>query len=75
MNARTDLDAPSDMGPGVVAQGETPLHFAAICGDEEMITLMLDAGADKTIDSAKDETPLDFARAHNRPKTIIDMLK
>ena len=68
VRARTDVEGDSDMG--LVYQGETPLHFAAACGDEAMIQLLLDHGADKTTQTARDESPLDYARRYRRPQAI-----
>ncbi len=55
-------------------QGETPLHRAAAFGDEEVIQLLLDAGA--TVD-AKDmagDSPLAWASWHLRPASILRKL-
>lgn len=45
-----------DFGTKVI--GETPLHRAAAFGSEEMIELMVEAGADITATDAHGETPL-----------------
>jgi hypothetical protein len=45
----------------------TALHQAAITGDIEMARLLLGLGADPTIRSAWNATPLDSARRHGRP--------
>ena len=68
VNARTDVGGDSDMG--LIYQGETPLHFAAACGDEAMIQMLLDHGADTTARTATGETPLDYASRYQRPDTI-----
>jgi ankyrin repeat protein len=55
--------------------GETPLHYAAAYGDEEMIQAMLQAGADRRAVNAHGETPLDYADRHRRPRSVRDLLK
>lgn len=40
----------------------TPLHDAASRGRKDVVQLLLDAGADKTIKNNKGETPLDFTK-------------
>ncbi len=55
--------------------GETPLHYAAAYGDEEMIRLMLTAAADRTARNTHGESPLNYADRHRRPRTIRDLLK
>ncbi len=68
VRARTDVEGDSDVG--LVYQGETPLHFAAACGNESMIQLLLDHGADKAAQTARDESPFDYARRYRRPEAI-----
>jgi ankyrin repeat protein len=58
----------------VRTRGETPLHRAAAYASEETITLLLKAGADKTIRDANDDSPQSWASWHWRPKAIIDLL-
>ena len=55
--------------------GETPLHYAAAYGDEEMIQAMLLAGADRAAPNSHGETPLEYAGRHHRPRSIRDLLK
>ena len=72
VHATTFVDGTSD--EGLIYQGETPLHFAAACGDEEMIQLLLDHGADISKQTAKNETPLDYAKRYGRPESIQRLL-
>jgi ankyrin repeat protein len=58
----------------VRTRGETPLHRAAAYASEETIKFLLDAGADKTIRDANDDSPQTWASWHWRPKHIIDLL-
>ena len=74
VNHRTKYDGPSELNFGTF-WGETPLHVAAVRGDEEMIETLLAAGADKTIKTAKGETPLDQAERHQRPEQILQLLR
>lgn len=73
VNHRTKHDGPSELNFGAF-WGETPLHVAAVRGDEEMIETLL-AGADKTIKTAKGETPLDQAERHQRQEEILQLLQ
>lgn len=45
--------------------GWTPLHEAALHGHEEMIKLLLEFGANKTIKKDNGEIPLDVALQRN----------
>ncbi len=59
----------------ICVRGETPLHRAAIHGDEQMIQHLLDHGADPSIKDAHGESPLCWAsRARRQSKPILKML-
>jgi ankyrin repeat protein len=82
LNAGADpnLHAKSGMGTSmfdgnVKLWGETPLHYAAAYGDEEMIKAMLNAGADRKALNTHDETPVDYANRHQRPRNVRDLFK
>lgn len=74
VNHRTRDNGPSELNFGTF-WGETPLHVAAVRGDEEMIEVLLAGGADKTIKTTKGETPLDQAERHQRPEEILQLLR
>ncbi len=75
VNARTNVDEPSEAGRHLIVQGEIPLHFAAAYGQAEMIEVLLQAGANKKAKTAQGETPLDYAIRERRPKSILELLK
>src|SRR5262245_35864541 len=73
---RAGIGVATDMRDGgVKLWRETPLHYAAAYGDEEMVRAMLLAGADKQASNAHGETPLEYAGRHKRPRAIRDLLK
>ena len=74
VNAKTNQNISSDMEAGLVVQGETPLHFATNRGEAEMVQLLLRSGADEHAETALGETPLDYARKHQRSDAIIELL-
>ena len=41
--------------------GRTPLHYAADCGHNEAIRLMMEFGADTTVVDRQGKTPVDLA--------------
>lgn len=55
-------------------RGETPLHRAAAYASQEIVQLLLDAGADKTIRDANGDSPQSWASWHWRDKGLIDLL-
>ena len=54
--------------------GETALHRAAAYGDEAMIRLLLEHGADKQARDAHGDSPLSWASRHLRPGSILALL-
>lgn len=46
----------------------TPLHFAAVSGNEETVRALLDAGADPSLRNSNGQTPADVARLANHPE-------
>src|SRR5688572_4081299 len=55
-------------------RGETPLHRAAAFGEPEMITALIDAGADKSAKDAHGESPLTWASWHLRDNEVLKLL-
>lgn len=59
----------------VRTKGETPLHRAAAYADENMIRLLLEYGADKTLVDAHGDSPISWASIHLRPGNILKLLE
>jgi ankyrin repeat protein len=55
-------------------KGETPLHRAAAYGDENMIKILLEAGADPSTKDANGDTPISWASWHLRPSSVLSLL-
>jgi hypothetical protein len=55
-------------------KGETPLHRAAAFGSEEILRLLLDAGAKVDAKDANGDSPLSWASWHLRPAAVLRML-
>jgi ankyrin repeat protein len=55
-------------------KGETPLHRAAAFGDEEVIRLLLNAGAAIDAKDMHGDSPLSWASWYTRPTPILRML-
>ena len=74
-NARTVPGVPTDsfMRDSRTC-GETPLHRAAAYADGEIIELLLEAGADRTLRDAHGDSPLTWASRHLRPWAILHRL-
>ena len=54
--------------------GETPLHIAATSHDVELIQMLLNAGADKTLKNDLDDTPCCWAIRYLAPPEVIKLL-
>ncbi len=75
VNARTIPGIPTRcFMRDIRTRGETPLHRAAAYGDPEMISNLIQAGADKTARDAHGESPLTWASWHLRERQVIIML-
>lgn len=59
------------MAAGTPVIGETPLHWAAAYGSQEMIQLLIDAGADISATDAHGESPLTWYGRHQRTSQHI----
>ena len=72
-NVHTENRVDSETYGGAYVVGETPLHLAAAFGDEDMIHLLLEAGADPVAKDADGHTPrFYFARQQrNEPHVVI----
>ena len=55
-------------------KGETPLHRAAAFGDENMIKVLLEAGADPSVRDANGDTPISWGSWHLRPSGVLRLL-
>lgn len=55
-------------------RGETPLHRAAAFGSEEVIRLLLAAGASREARDAHGDSPLTWASWHLRPAAVLRLL-
>ncbi len=58
----------------VRTRGETPLHRAAAFGSPETISLLLTAGADKSLRDTNGDSPLSWASWHLRPGRVLFLL-
>lgn len=58
----------------VRTRGETPLHRAAAFGSAETISLLLEAGADKSYKDSNGDSPISWASWHLRPGSILALL-
>jgi ankyrin repeat protein len=58
----------------VRTRGETPLHRAAAFGNEEAITMLINANAQIDAKDDNGDTPLAWASWHLRPRSILRLL-
>ena len=59
---------------GIMVQNYTPLHLAVAWGRAEVVTLLLDKGADVNAIDGKGKTPLKIAREIDRPD-LVELLE
>ncbi|XP_024149369.1 ankyrin repeat domain-containing protein SOWAHA isoform X1 [Oryzias melastigma] len=70
---KKDFTSAPDCGDNHLSQGFTALHWAAKHGNEDMVTLVADAGADVNLKSHGGYTPLHIAALHGH-QHILDLL-
>ncbi|MDE0187048.1 MAG: ankyrin repeat domain-containing protein [Candidatus Poribacteria bacterium] len=75
VNRQTKVGGRTEMDFFSTVWGETPLHIAAVAADIEVIKMLLGAAADKTIKTAKGDTPYDYALRRDRRKEIMLLLQ
>lgn len=63
-----DLNAPDK-------RGWRPLHYAISGGNDEVIDLLIKAGADINAWAERRQTPLHFAASHDTPDIVIKLIK
>ena len=74
VNAKTTPRVGSCNHWGLFTRGETPLHRAAAWGSRGVIQILLQAGADTSVEDANGETPSMWAGWHKRRREIVDLL-
>ncbi len=55
-------------------KGETPLHRAAAFASDEIIQILLDAGASREVKDMNGDSPLTWASWYLRPRSILRKL-
>ena len=75
VNAKTKPRVESCNYWGLFTRGETPLHRAAAWGSSEVIEILLEAGANPSIEDINSEAPYMWAGWHKRGREIVDLLK
>lgn len=74
-NARTKPGMYSfNYGGDVRTRGETPLHRAAAYSSEEIVSLILAAGGDPTLQDVNGDSPLTWALWYLRPRVVLQLL-
>lgn len=81
INAGTDIHQKTIKGAETLCfmrdaflKGETPLHRAAAFGNENIINLLLEAGADPSCKDANGDTPLSWGSWYLRESSILKLL-
>lgn len=64
----------ADLDARVTRSGETALHLAARCGQEAVVSVLLDAGCDWCVFSSSNLTPMDLAASSNHRGTLTEFL-
>jgi uncharacterized protein len=75
VNRRAKESGRSEMAVFGELWGETPLHIAAVRAAADLVQVLLEAGADKTLKTTQGKTPLDLAVEHGRPEEILRLLQ
>ena len=57
-----------------ILKGETPLHRAAAYAGEEIVKLLLEAGADPSVKDVNRDTPISWGSWHLRPSSVLGLL-
>ena len=55
-------------------RGETPLHRAAAYAPADVVTMLIDAGANRSAADINGNTPYHWAGWHRRPKELVELL-
>ena len=74
-NGKTKQGVETDSFYNVTVYSETPLHWAAAYGDEVTIKMLIDGGADVSINDGRGDVPLTWAGRHRRPQAIRSLLR
>lgn len=75
VNRQTKVGGRTEMDFFSTVWAETPLHIAAVAAEIEVIRILLDAAADKSIKTANGDTPYDYAQRRGRRKEIMLLLQ
>ena len=62
-------------GNGLRVDGRTPLHFAAVFGQAEVVIALIKAGADINAKDKYGETPLHYSAEQDDIKTALVLIK
>ena len=73
-NGKTKQGVETDSFYNVTVYSETPLHWAAAYGDEATVKMLIDAGADVSIEDGRGDTALVWSGRHRRHSAIRSLL-
>lgn len=81
INAGTDVNKKTNKGEATLCfmrdaflKGETPLHRAAAYGNETIIKLLIEAGADRSAKDANGDSPISWGSWHLRDSDVLRLL-